>query len=75
MPVETRLCKLLTKEPKARIGALVRLEGGFTTSAGETMELLLHMRFPESHKNSQPTIILSIRESDLVCYNLLQTAG
>lgn len=48
MPAATRLCKFLSKESKARIGALARLEGGFTTLAEETMELLFQKHFPES---------------------------
>lgn len=43
-----RLSKVLTKDPGARLGAVSLPGGGFTSSAGETLQHLLSVHFPNS---------------------------
>lgn len=51
LPAACRLSKILSKNPHAGIGSLARPNGGFTSNAGETLEVLLQTHFPDSKAN------------------------
>ncbi|KAJ8962768.1 hypothetical protein NQ318_001167 [Aromia moschata] len=48
LPSAARLSKVLTKDPGAKLGAVSLPDGGFTSSAGETLQHLLSVHFPGS---------------------------
>ncbi|KAJ8936360.1 hypothetical protein NQ318_007127 [Aromia moschata] len=48
LPSAARLSKVLTKDPGAKFGAVSLPDGGFTSSAGKTLQHLISVHFPGS---------------------------